>query len=639
MAPPKPKDVTKATRTRLYGSSRSLNSDAKHELKLRIPVETYIQDPLVAKRSPMGGFNVDWVRWEPGLGDGPTSARFAVVDYNNDTGQVAPPAIWSDNEIVDASGDVKIGSFVQASEDGSVCWLLDKDNCESFQYHQLHVWAILQRALDFFEEGAGLGRPIPFGFEGNRLIVVPHAGYGANAYYDRTSKSLQFYYFDDSDGHRVYTCLSTDIINHEFGHAVLDGIRPHLMESVLTETGGFHEYVADFSAILLLLRNKNFRDSVVEETGEDLSKSERLANIAEEFGMAVQDKPFLRTAKNKYKMNQIRDHHGPHWVSQVLTGAMFDILLELADYYRVGRQDDEGERKPTTPRRAFWQACQRMQRMAIQPLDLLPPVDVEFRDYALAVLRAEEIANPMDPDGYRELMGKVFKRRGILTQEEIDPFLTPRQVFDRLQLDVYHNVDRLSRSRAAAYHFLDDNRERLFIPAHRDVIVTDLYDAQKFASKGLMVPRQIILEYIWREEVRLTGAEFGQYQGRTTTMLCGGTLVLDQNSNVLSWFRKPSPEGYGRELTSNSRMQAWEKEMEIGRKRQQKLLDVLAKRVASGHIGAALGGPRGLLGSRIPPVTVEENEGLLQFRLAPHMHLDGENQDHYDRGSRWEISS
>ena len=38
-----------------------------------------------------------------------------------------------------------------------------------------------QRALDFFESGFGLGRPISWAFEGNRLIVVPHAGYGKNA--------------------------------------------------------------------------------------------------------------------------------------------------------------------------------------------------------------------------------------------------------------------------------------------------------------------------------------------------------------------------------------------------------------------------------------------------------------------------
>ena len=50
---------------------------------------------------------------------------------------------------------------------------------------------------------------------------------------------------------------------------------------------------------------------------------------------------------------------------------------------------------------ALWFTIRRMQCMAVQPLDLLPPADVTFEDYALAVLRAEQIANPTDPDGYR----------------------------------------------------------------------------------------------------------------------------------------------------------------------------------------------------------------------------------------------
>lgn len=72
---------------------------------------------------------------------------------------------------------------------------------------------------------------------------MPHAGYGENAYYDRTSKSLQFYWFGD-DKNRVHTCLSSDIVNHEFGHALLDGLRPHFYESVDAQTAAFHEFLA-----------------------------------------------------------------------------------------------------------------------------------------------------------------------------------------------------------------------------------------------------------------------------------------------------------------------------------------------------------------------------------------------------------
>ena len=248
---PKRRHTTKATRRVLYAASQFLGQRAEEELGVRIPFDVYLHDPSAAEEDPKYGFAEDFfVRWEPGIADGPTSSRFAVVDYLGDTGDLVAKAVW----------DAEKEAFLDLGGNK-----LDRDNPESLQFHQVNVWAVLQRALAFFEEGWGLGRPIPFGFAGNRLIVVPHAGYGRNAFYDRKSKSLQFYYFDH-EGKRVYTCLSTDIINHEFGHALLDGIRPHFFHSSLVETAAFHEFVGDLTAILILLRDNEFRKRIADVT-------------------------------------------------------------------------------------------------------------------------------------------------------------------------------------------------------------------------------------------------------------------------------------------------------------------------------------------------------------------------------------
>src|SRR6185503_15824139 len=403
----KRRDTTKATRLNLYATSKFLSTAAKDELGLRIPFDVYLQDPYVSKNDPKFGFdNGFFVNWEPGIADGPTSARFAVVDYNGDTGTIIPMATW----------DEKQEEFLAPDKT-----ILDRKNASLPQFHQVNVWAVLQRALTFFEEGSGLGRRIPFGFDGNRLIVLPHAGYGKNAYYDRKSKSLQFYYFDQDD-ERIYTCLSTDIINHEFGHAVLDGISPYYYESSLVQTGAFHEFIGDLTAILIILRNNNFRGKIADDTKGDISAAAHLTSLAEEFGRAVSDKPYLRTALNKLTMADISDTDGPHKVSEVLTGAMFDIIKELTRRYITERD--------RTVKEAFYNAVDRMQRTAIQPLDLLPPVDVTFRDYALAVLRSEELSNPTDPYNYYEMMLNVFVKRGILTNKDKKALLAPRYVYD-----------------------------------------------------------------------------------------------------------------------------------------------------------------------------------------------------------------
>lgn len=604
---PSRKQTTKKTRMGLYAASRYLSSDTKEELGIRIPVDVYIHDPSVSDMKE--GFDKDFlIRWEPGITDGPTSARFAVVDFNNDTGQIAPPAEW--NEVSDC--------FVDPQN-----YMLDRNNTDCLQYDQFHVWAILQRALEFFENGTGLGRPVPFGFEGNRLIVVPHAGYGQNAFYDRESKSLQFYYFDDDAGNRINTCLSTDIINHEFGHAVLDGVRPYYYESSLVETGAFHEFIGDLTAILLLLRNNTFRRRIAKETDGNLSKAKHLSNIAEQFGKAISGEEYLRSAKNKTKMSDITEEDGPHKISEVLTGAMYDILERTARGYIKDRRRSSSS--------AFWDATVRMKRMAIQPLDLLPPVDVTFRDYALAALRMEEISNPTDPFHYVDLMLDVFLKRGILTQDDVDEVKKPSYVFDRLNLDVMHSVDTISRSRSAAYRFLNDNRNRLLIPPFEDLIIADLYDSIKLTRQNLPLPRQIILEYIWREEITLEGAQFGIYEGEVTSMLCGGTLVFDETGNVLSWFRKPGLyQGYG---------EKWRDEVEAGQQRLDQFLSDLERQINAGRVGSIIGSGKGLLGSHLPPLTVQKQDGILHFALSPHMHLSGEDHNHYEGGPQWEVSS
>ncbi len=163
------------------------------------------------------------------------------------------------------------------------------------------------------------------------------------------------------------------------------------------ETAAFHEFIGDLTAILIALRNTAVPPAAHRRDPAAIStRDSTLSRVAEQFGRAVQDQPYLRSAINKLTMKDVADDQRPHFMSQVLTGAMFDIIIRLSRHYV--------EKRGRTVPQAFWDTIQRMQNMAIQPLDLLPPVDVTFSDYALAVLRAEEIANPTDPDDYRGMM-------------------------------------------------------------------------------------------------------------------------------------------------------------------------------------------------------------------------------------------
>jgi hypothetical protein len=613
-------DLSPDDRVSLYAQARYLPKEFKRKCGLLLPFSTYFQDPFVAKTDPKQAIDEEvFVAWEPGLTDGPTSSRFAIVDFNADTGALEAPAVWSE----DAQ------AFV--SRDGKV---LDKNAAGTMAFHQVSLWALLQCALSFFEDGSALGRSIPWAFEGNRLIVVPHAGYGENAFYDRASKSLQFYYFG-SEEETVYTCLSVDIVNHEFAHAVLDGIRPLYNESSNPQTGAFHEFVGDLAAILLTLQNRTLRQQLAKASKGRFEDATTLSSLAEEFGQAVKGRPYLRTARNDRTMTTMAEETEPHRLSEVLTGAMFDVLIAMGRKY----QEENGGRAPKTPVQAFWYAADRMQRMAIQPLDLLPPADVTFRDYALAVCRSQRLADPIDPNDYYGMLIAVFRARGILSEDDEKDLKEPRYLNERLSLSVSHNIDGISRSLAAAYRFLDDNREDLLIPASRDFFVVDLYDARKRGRQNVPLPRQIVLEYAWREEIPLEGARFGPYAGRLTTMLCGGTLVFNDDGNALSWMMKPGSLPYGGKRQRGGRTaEMWAEAVKEGTGRRNGLLDNVAAQIAAGRVGAFVGSPRGLLGSMLPPVTVEEDGEMVRFQLAPHLHLS-EEKDLEQTGERqWQIS-
>jgi hypothetical protein len=104
-------------------------------------------------------------------------------------------------------------------------------------------------------------------------------------------------------------------------------------------------------------------------------------------------------------------------------------------------------------------------------------------------------------------MLEIFHRRGLCScgyQPGVD--LPAECVFNAVleqeRIDfVYHDIDRVSRSRTAAYYFLNDNRRILNIPAHQDLQVVDLYDNTKFGAAAERLPREIVLEYTWQETV------------------------------------------------------------------------------------------------------------------------------------------
>jgi hypothetical protein len=295
---------------------------------------------------------------------------------------------------------------------------------------------------------------------------------------------------------------------------------------------------------------------------------------------------------------------------------MFDVLIALGERYeRSGARRE----KPKSAREVFWDAADRMQRTAIQPLDLLPPVDVTFRDYAEAVCRWQQLSDPLDPAGYYRMLIEIFRRRQIFDRADVQRLTAPRYLHERFTLCVRPDIDDLSRSRASAARFLDDNRADLLIPARADFFVADLYDARKRGRQHLPLPRQIVLQYAWREKLVLEGDRFGAYAGRATTMLCGGTLVFDDHGHVVSWMRKPGSQPYAGTWQRQGRMtKNWDAAIAEGQARRDAFLRHLATQVAAGRVGNLVTSHDAPKAHAMPLITAEDAGEIVRFRLSPH---------------------
>jgi hypothetical protein len=213
-------------------------------------------------------------------------------------------------------------------------------------FDAVHTFAVVRQVLTMYQRYR-YPKPVPWQWNsgGNTepISVYPHAGVTQNAYYSRAQKALRFFYFDStapSPQHAVYTCRSFDIVAHETGHAILDGLKPGWLSiGNPPQTGGLHESFGDLTAIFLTLAQLDQCEAIIAQTKADLHAKNFLADMAEEFGLALGRPNGLRNADNDLKLSQVSTE--VHAISQVFTGGVFDVLADIFAFERKpGRRDD-----------------------------------------------------------------------------------------------------------------------------------------------------------------------------------------------------------------------------------------------------------------------------------------------------------
>lgn len=178
---------------------------------------------------------------------------------------------------------------------------------------------------------------------GGALPVILDEGTDLNAYYDRGA--LHFFHAAVG-GRMVYSGESPDIVCHEFGHAMLDAIKPQLWDVAAFEVPAFHESIGDIGALLCALQQKETRVAVLHETGNRIFQSSHLSRLAEQLGWGIRqvrsdavDRDCLRNAVNSHYYRNPNElptsataeelSSEPHSFSRVFTAAFFHALAGM----------------------------------------------------------------------------------------------------------------------------------------------------------------------------------------------------------------------------------------------------------------------------------------------------------------------
>ena len=202
-------------------------------------------------------------------------------------------------------------------------------------FDSIHTFAVVRQTLTMCERMRGT--PVPWQWNStsntNPLSVFPHGLPGTmNAFYSRDQKALKFGDFikpgDPPTSPKIFTCRSLDIVSHETGHAILDGLKPRwLAAGNPPQTGGLHESFGDLIAIFLALSQLDQVEAAIAQTKSNLHDKTFLSDLAEVFGLALGRPNGLRNADNDLKLSEVGTE--VHAISQVFTGAIYDILADI----------------------------------------------------------------------------------------------------------------------------------------------------------------------------------------------------------------------------------------------------------------------------------------------------------------------
>ena len=543
--------------------------------------------------------------------DGPIIENVAVLEFDPVTDEIKPGAHFNKGKI---RGWYENGKGENLNKDRDA-------RLYEAEFMQVSVFASVLKTIDLFTKADTLGRELVWAFPGSQLFIIPRAGEMYNAFYHRDSHSLQFFFATNEKTKKtLFTCLSRDIVAHETGHAIIDGIAPDLLDSATPQSLAIHEALADITAMLMAFSSHNLRPYILKK-GKGSIKGVHpnpFTDIAEEFGTERGHEHGLRTLDNQATLDRKagKNYVGrtePHTLSLVLSGALFDLTYSIHEDLKLqAAQDpkfvDKEDSEFSASGYALSKAAERCKRMTFRALDYLPPGEVSYADFGRAMMAVDRAAYPADPK-MREWISESFVKRHIV------PDRSPLDTEQHLECPELRQLDMntLVYSDWVAHEFASANRPLLGIPRDIPFQVRPRLEVRKEYDNDHQV-RECIFKVAWEH---LEDNPLGSRYPGKRSLTVGTTLAIDWDTGCI--FAKLTNAPPDKDMTEGEDPSVHKRRMdeyEDQRKDRDEFLRLLASNGLL-KIGRNALGPDGK--PLLTEVRAEVSEGAMRLRAAGNM--------------------
>ncbi len=481
---------------------------------------------------------------------GPRGHRAFVIDYDSGTDEFRRPSL----------AKALFAGVTGAPNDPFARWS-DSALLRSPDFHAFMTYGVVMKTLSRFEYA--LGRRLSWSFGSHQIQIAPHAFSDANAFYSDRAQGLFFGYFPTHTGRgAVFTCLSHEIVAHETTHALLDGLRERYTDPSSPQQAGFHEGFADIVALLSILSAQSIVERVVDlglpraaggairrasVTAESLRNSglfglaqQMGSELAGVHGFALRRSVSLPPRKDYLTSGQCDE---PHTCGEIIVAAVLNAYVNIW----VSRLQALGDDIKLDRARASEEGAEladHLLNVCIRAIDYCPPTDIEFSDFASALLTVDAELNPADAKySLRAHLLRAFLSYGIVptskgkSQRQKGSWDPPPQSDEDYVYDRTH-FESMKSDPDELFRFLWENQALFKLHDEAHTRVLSVRPCTRLGRDGFIL-RETVAEYhqslkIFASELRRLGIKKPDTMPADTpvTLYGGNAVIFDEYGHV-----------------------------------------------------------------------------------------------------------